>query len=98
MGASDLVIIGGWITVSAGVLGIAGGVLGTAKPVPGALLMLVAAVTAALVAPGVIPAVADQALLFLGYLTGGALLFVGTIVAFVRRKRQAPRSRPSPSS
>ena len=87
VGGADIVVIGGWTTVAAGVVGIVGGVLGTARPVPAALLMALAAVTAALVAPGVIPAIADQALLFIAYLTGGALLLVGAIMAFVSRKR-----------
>ena len=96
VGAADIVVIGGWITVAAGVVGIVGGVLGRARPVPAALLMALAAVTAALVAPGVIPAIADQALLFIAYLTGGALLLVGAIMAFVSRKRLArPQSTES---
>ena len=97
VGGPDIVIIGGWITVAAGVVGIAGGVLGTARPLAAALLMASAAAVAALVAPGVIPAIADRALLFIGYLTGGALLFVAAIMAFVSRKR-APRQGPLRSS
>jgi hypothetical protein len=89
VGGADIVIIGAWVTVAAGIVGITGGVLVTARPAPGALLTALAVATAGLVAPGVIPAIADQALVFVGYLTGGALLLVATIITFVSWKRVA---------
>lgn len=89
VGRADTAIVGSWMTVGAAIVGIAGGILVTHSPVLAAWLMALAAAVAALVAPGVIPAIADQALLFVGYLTGGALLLVGAILAFVSRKRVA---------
>ncbi len=107
MGGPETVIVGGWITVAAAIIGIAGGVLAEARPGLAALLMAMAmtAVAAVLVAPGVIPAIADtivvfldrgvprswcsSIVVFLGYLSGGALLRVGAIVAVVGRKRAA---------
>jgi hypothetical protein len=93
-GGADIVVIGGWVTVAAAVVGLTGGALAASRAALGALLMAIGVAVAGLVAPGVIPAIADGALLFLGYLTGGALLVVGAVIAFTGRKR-ARRAQPS---
>ena len=93
-GGADTVIVGAWITVVAAVIAIVGAVLAGARPGRAALLMAVAVVVAGLVAPGVIPALADSAVVFIAYLTAGALLVIGATLAFVERK-EAPTGKLS---
>lgn len=85
VGGADTVIVGGWITIAAGAIGIVGAVLAGGRSRLAALLMIVAAVVAGLVAPGVIPALADTVVVFFAYLAGVALLLLGAILAFVDR-------------
>lgn len=85
-GGADTVIVGGWITVAAAVIAIVAGARARGRPGLSALLLAVAVVAAGLVAPGVIPAIADSAAVFITYLAAGALLLLGAILAFVKRK------------
>ena len=61
-----------------------GAVAGTRARVA-ALLMALAAVAAGLVAPGVIPAIADTTIVFVGYLAAGVFLVTGAILAWIDR-------------
>jgi hypothetical protein len=90
-GGPDTVIVGAWVTSAAGVLGIVGGVVAGARPGLATLLMGVAFALAALVAPGVIPAVADATVVLFGYFAALALLLIGAIVAY-RDRPSAPRA------
>jgi hypothetical protein len=85
-GGADTVIVGALMTVVAGVIAIAGTALARTRPRFAALLMIVAVLLAGSVAPGVIPALADTAVIFMAYLTGLGLLLLGAIVAFRARK------------
>ncbi len=87
VGGIDTVIIGSWITVGAALVGIAGGLIAGTRPGWAALLMASAAAAAALVAPGVIPAIADTTVVFLGYLASGLFLIIGAVLAFRGRNR-----------
>lgn len=86
MGGADTVIVGALMTAVAGAIAIVGTVLAGTRPGLAALLMTVAVLLAGLVAPGVIPALADRVVAFRAYLAGVALLFLGAIVAFRERK------------
>lgn len=88
-GGGDIVVVGALVTAAAAIIGIAGGALSTAKPGVAALLMALGVGVAGLVAPGVIPAIADTGLVFISYLTGGALLVIGAIAAVLARNRAA---------
>lgn len=92
VGGPDTVIVGGWMTVVAGVISIVGSVLAGGRPGLAALLMAAAFVVAGLVAPGVIPALADIVIVFFAYFTGVALLLVGAILAFRERKAAPTRT------
>jgi hypothetical protein len=83
---ADTVVVGSWATVGAAIVGIAGGISARRRPGRGALLMAVAAVIAGFVAPGVIPAIADDVIVFLGYLAAGPFLLGGTAIAFAARR------------
>ena len=80
------VIVGALMTVLAGVIAIVGTVLAGTRPGLAALLMIVAVLLAGLVAPGIIPALADSVVVFMAYLAGVALLLLGAIVACRDRK------------
>ncbi|HSP08751.1 MAG TPA: hypothetical protein VLU92_04060 [Candidatus Dormibacteraeota bacterium] len=92
IGGADTVIVGGWVTVAAAIVGIFGGALAGARPGLAALLMALAAAGATLVAPGVIPAIADSTVVFLGYLAAGVFLAIGAVLAFRGRKRVPTRN------
>ena len=86
VGGADTVVVGALLTVVAGVIAIVGTAFAGTRPGLAALLMAVAVLLAGLVAPGVIPALADSGVIFMAYLAGVALLLVGAIVAFRERK------------
>jgi len=86
VGGPDTVIVGAVSTLVAGAIAVAGTALAETRPGLGALLLIVAVLLAGSVAPGVIPALADSAVLFLAYLASLALLLIGAIVAFKQRK------------
>jgi hypothetical protein len=88
-GGADTVIIGAWVTIGAAVLGIVGGAVARTRPSLAALLMGLAFALGALVAPGVIPAIADTTVVLFGYFVALALLLIGTILAY-RDRRLAP--------
>lgn len=85
VGGPDTVIVGGWMTLAAGVVGIVAAVLAGGRSRLAALLMITAAVVAGLVAPGVIPALADTVVVFFAYLAGVAILLLAAILAFIDR-------------
>ena len=86
VGGADTVIVGALMTIVAGVIAVGGAALAGARPSLAALLMIVAVLLAGSVAPGVIPALADNAVIFMAYLAGLGLLLLGAIVAFRERK------------
>jgi hypothetical protein len=86
VGGADTVIVGGLMTVVAGAIAIVATALAGTRPGSAALLMSVAVLLAGLVAPGVIPALAENGIVFIAYLAGVALLLIGAIVAFTDRK------------
>jgi hypothetical protein len=86
VGGPDTVIVGALMTIVAGVIAVAGTALAGARPGRAALLMIVAVLLAGSVAPGVIPALAGTAVIFMAYLAGLGLLLLGAIVAFRERK------------
>jgi len=96
-GHADTAIIGAWATVASELIGIAGGAFAIGRPRLAALLTAIAAAIAGLVAPGVIPAIADVTLVFLGYLLAGALLVAAAVIAFLGRNKAATGS-PTPNS
>jgi hypothetical protein len=89
-GGADTAIIGAWVTVAAAVLGIAGAAIAGGRPALAALLMGLGFVLAALVAPGVLPAVADTTVVLFGYFAALALLLAGAILAFRDRRTARP--------
>jgi hypothetical protein len=89
-GGADTAIVGAWVTVAAAVLGIAGGAVAAARPGLAALLMGLAFVVAGLVAPGVLPAIADTTVVLFGYFAALALLLAGAILAFRDRRTTLP--------
>lgn len=91
-GGADTAIVGAWVTVAAAVLGIAGGAVAGARPGLAALLMVFAFVLAGLVAPGVIPAIANTTLGLFGYFAALALLLAGAILAYRDQRRARPAS------
>jgi hypothetical protein len=91
-GGADTVIVGAWVTVAAAVLGIVGGLVAGDRPGLAALLMGLAFATAALVAPGVLPAVADTTVVLFGYFAALVLLLAGAILANRDRVRARPAS------
>jgi hypothetical protein len=86
-GGADTVIVAAWVTVAAAVLGIAGGAVAGARPGLAALLMGLAFVLAGLVAPGVIPAIANTTLVLFGYFAALAFVLAGAILAYRDRRR-----------
>jgi riboflavin transporter FmnP len=86
VGGPDTVIVGALMTIVAGVIAVVGTALAGARPGRAALLMIVAVLLAGSVAPGVIPALADTAVIFMAYLAGLGLLLIGAIVVFRQRK------------
>jgi hypothetical protein len=81
-GGPDTVIVAAWVTVAAAVLGIAGGAVAAVRPRLAALLIGLAFVVAGLVAPGVIPALANTTVVLFGYFAALALLLVGAVLAY----------------
>jgi hypothetical protein len=98
IGGPDTVIMGSWITVVAAVVSIGGGVLAGAMPGRGAGLIGGAAVGAGLVVPGVIPAIADATVVFLGYLASFVLLIIAAILALRDRASKATTTPPQVST
>jgi hypothetical protein len=88
-GGADTAIVGAWVTVAAAVLGIVGGLLAGDRPGLAALLMGLAFAIAGLVAPGVLPAIADNTIVLFGYFAALVLLLAGAILAY-RDRRMAP--------
>jgi hypothetical protein len=86
-GGPDTAIIGAWVTGAAAVLAIVGGVVARTRPGLAALLPGLAFVGAGLVAPGVIPAIADIMVVLFGSFAGLALLLAGAILAYRDRRR-----------
>jgi hypothetical protein len=86
-GGPDTAIIGAWVTATAAMLGIVGGVVAGARPGLAALLLGLAFVAAGVVAPGVIPAIADATVVLFGYFAGLALLLAGAMLAYGDRRR-----------
>lgn len=93
----DTAIVGAWATVASGLIGIAGGAVAMRRPRLAVLLTAIAAAIAGLVAPGVIPAIADITLVFLGYLLAGAFLVAAAVIAFLGRNKAASGS-PTPNA
>jgi hypothetical protein len=91
-GGADTVIVGAWVTVAAAVLGIVGGAVAGARPGLAALLMGVGFAMAGLVAPGVIPAIADTTVVLFAYFAALALLLAGAVLAYRDRRRARPAS------
>lgn len=89
VGGADTVIVGGLLTVVAGAIAIVGAAIAGGRPGLAALLMTMAVVVAGLVAPGVIPALADSVIVFFAYAIGLALLLAGAVFA-VRERKAAP--------
>ena len=89
-GGADTVVVGAWVTIAAAVLGIAGGAVAVARPGLAVLLLGLAFVLAGLVAPGILPAIADTTLVLFGYFAALALLLAGAILAFRDRRRVRP--------
>jgi hypothetical protein len=86
VGGPDTVIVGALMTVVAGVIAVIGTAIAGTRSGLTALLLLVAVLLAGSVVPGVIPALADTAVIFMAYLAGLGLLLLGAIVAFRERK------------
>lgn len=84
-GGTDTVIVGAWATIAAGFAGMVGGALAGERPRLGALLMGGALLVAGLVAPGLIPGIADWAIVFLPYLASGVFLAIGAVMVFSSR-------------
>jgi phage-related minor tail protein len=82
----DTAVVGGWITVAAGIVGIAGALLIDYRPGWAASLLVAAAIVAGLVAPGVIPAIANNLPIFFAYLAAAVFLIIAAVLAFVRRQ------------
>src|SRR5664279_2798186 len=89
-GGADTTIVGAWVTGAAAVLGIAGGAVAGARPGLAVLLMGLGFVLAGLVAPGVLPAIANTTVVLFGYFAALALLLAGAILAFRDRRRVRP--------
>lgn len=92
IGGADTVVIGGWITAGAAVLAVLGGTLAGTRPRVAALLLALAAAAAGLVAPGVIPAIADTTVVFLGYLAAEVFVVAGAILAWIGRSDMRMRT------
>jgi hypothetical protein len=98
-GGPDTVVIGAWITASAGLVAALGGAATVTRPRLGAQLMALAAGTAGLVCPGVIPAIADSTIVFLGvYVPAGAFIVAGAVLAWVSRPKAGERVPTATSS
>jgi hypothetical protein len=91
-GGPDTAIVGAWVTVGAAVLGIIGGLVAGDRPGLAALLMGLAFAIAGLVAPGVLPAIADTTVVLFGYFAALVLLAAGAILAYRDRRRARPGS------
>ncbi|HEY8800988.1 MAG TPA: hypothetical protein VIM20_10360 [Candidatus Limnocylindrales bacterium] len=91
-GGTDTAIVGAWVTVAAAVLGIVGGLVAGDRPGLAALLMGLAFAIAGLVAPGVLPAVANTTVVLFGYFAALVLLLAGAILAYRDRRRARPAS------
>lgn len=89
-GAADTAIVGAWVTVAAAVLGIVGGLVAGDRPGLAALLMGLAFAIAGLVAPGVLPAIADTTVVLFGYFAALALLLAGANLAYRDRRTARP--------
>jgi len=89
-GGADTAIVGAWITVPAAILGIVGGLVAGDRPGLAALLMALAFVVAGLVAPGILPAIANTTLVIFGYFAALALLLAGAVLAYRDRKTARP--------
>ena len=85
----DTAVVGGWITVAAGIIGVVGSLVIDYRPGRAALLLAAAAIVAALVAPGVIPAIANSLPIFFAYLGAGLFLIIAAVLAFLCRNRVA---------
>jgi hypothetical protein len=85
----DTAVVGGWITVAAGIIGVVGGLLTNNRPGQATLLLAAATIVAGLVAPGVIPALADNLFIYFAYLVAGLFLIIGTALAVAARNRTA---------
>jgi hypothetical protein len=88
-GGADTVILGAWTTIAAGFAGMVGGALAGERPRLGALLMGGALLAAGLVAPGLIPGIADWAIVFLPYLASGVFLAIRAVMVFSSRNPAA---------
>jgi len=84
---ADTAVIGAWITLAAASMAVAGGVTTTSRPGSAAILFGLSTGAAWLVAPGVIPAIADNLNVFLPYLASGGLVVAATALAFAGRKK-----------
>jgi hypothetical protein len=89
-GGADTVIVGAWVTTGAAVLGIVGGAVARTRPGLATLLMGLAFAVAGLVAPGVIPAIANTTVVLFEYFAALALLLIGAILAYRDRRRAPP--------
>lgn len=89
-GGPDTVVVGSYITVAAGLAAAIGGAVAMTRPRFAALIMGVAAAAAGLACPGVIPAIADSTIVFVGiYLPAGAFIVGGAVLAWISRERVA---------
>jgi hypothetical protein len=86
----DTAVVGAWVTVAAALVGMAGGAVSGARPGLAVLLLGLAFVVAGLVAPGVIPAIANTTLVLFGYFGGLVLLLAGAILAYRDWRRTRP--------
>jgi hypothetical protein len=86
----DTAVVGAWVTVAAALVGMAGGAVAGARLGLAVLLLGLAFVVAGLVAPGVIPAIANTTLVLFGYFAGLVLLLAGAILAYRDRQGMRP--------
>jgi membrane protein YqaA with SNARE-associated domain len=68
-------------------LAIVGAVMARTRPGIAALLLIAAAMVVGLVAPGVIPGIADSIVVFFGYLVGAILIAAAACLAVLNRSR-----------
>jgi hypothetical protein len=84
-GGADTVVVGGLATVAGGLAAMAGAIVARTKAGFAALFLIAAVVVVGLVAPGVIPAIADSIVVFFGYLAGATLITVAAVLAILNR-------------
>jgi hypothetical protein len=84
-GSADTVVVGGLATIAGGVAAIAVAVVSRRKPSLAAPLLVAAAMVVGLVAPGVIPGIADSIVIFFGYLGGATLIAAAAALAIFNR-------------